>query len=336
MTPSSLVPVEGALARPRAAPLDDVPPFGREWIFRGASGEQRDRRCLATLSTSCIDIGAPHRACRWEPLPASALPAADASVAVAAAGRPTARAGPPSHQRRAMYAACWSIGALGIIGALIAMHEPFGASTPGGPIQTADAVAVRAAPSTSTGSSTSAFTATSTSGGTPPVVPAPPEPAAIPPVRHAAATSAGPSAGSPHVASDISRSRTSPRATATPDTRRAAAASPPPSMHRPNGVRTTIAQARPPSILRAAVRPPIARDAPHAPVRDRLSPVPHTADALDALDDPLTLIAIAHALGADRAAPRRACARHRFRLDVPTVPSPPDRHAARVRTLAAT
>ncbi|MDS0858998.1 hypothetical protein NUV25_14930 [Burkholderia pseudomultivorans] len=300
MSPSPLVPVEGALARPRAAPLDDVPPFGREWIFRGGSGEQRDRRCLATLSTSCIEIGAPHRACHWEPLPASARPAADASVA-AAAGRRAARAGPASHQRRAMYAACWSVGALGIIGALIATHEPFGSSTPGGTIRTADAVAVRAAQSTSTGPSTSAFMATPTSGGTPPVLPAPPEPAAIAPLQHAAATSAGPSAGSPQVASDMSRSRTSPRATATPDTRRAVAASPPPpSMHRPNGVRTTIAQARPPSLLRTAARPPIARDAPHAPGRDRRSPLPHTADALD---DPLTLIAIANALGADRTAP---------------------------------
>ncbi|KWF71637.1 hypothetical protein WT57_07945 [Burkholderia pseudomultivorans] len=293
MSPSPLVPVEGALARPRAAPLDGVPPFGREWIFRGASGEQRDRRCLATLSTSCIEIGAPHRACHWEPLPASARPAADASVAAAAAG-------PASHQRRAMYVACWSVGALGIIGALIATHEPFGSSTPDGTIRTAGAVAVRAAPSTSTGPSTSAFMATPTSGGTPPVVPAPPEPAAIAPVQHAAATSAGPSAGSPHVASDISRSRTSPRATATPDTRRAAAATHPPSTHRPNGVRTTIAQARPPSLLRTAARPPISRDAPHVPGRDRRSPLPHTADALD---DPLTLIAIANALGADRAAP---------------------------------
>ncbi|WP_230965186.1 hypothetical protein [Burkholderia pseudomultivorans] len=301
MSPSPLVPVEGALARPRAAPLDDVPPFGREWIFRGASGEQRDRRCLATLSTSCIEIGAPHRACHWEPLTASARPAADASVAAAAAGRRAARAGPASHQRRAMYAACWSIGALGIIGALIAAHEPFGSSIRGGTIRTAGAVAVRAAQSTSTGPSTSAFMATPTSGSTPPVVPAPPEPAAIAPLQHAAATSAGPSAGSPHVASDISRSRTPPRATAKPDTRRAAAASPPPpSMHRPNGMRTTIAQARPPSLLRTAARPPIARDAPHAPGRDRRSPLPHTADPLD---DPLTLIAIANALGADRAAP---------------------------------
>ncbi|RDT01120.1 hypothetical protein DWU95_25040, partial [Burkholderia contaminans] len=38
MTPSHLVPVAGALARPRIAPLDQVPSFGQDWIFRGAPG----------------------------------------------------------------------------------------------------------------------------------------------------------------------------------------------------------------------------------------------------------------------------------------------------------
>lgn len=113
------VAVEGKLALPRVAPLGGVPSFGREWTFRPASGAGRRTRCVATLTTSCVDIDAPHRACRWLPLtvePPSVAPTADRSI-VRTAGRP--------RDRRALHAACWSIGALGIIGALIATHEPF-------------------------------------------------------------------------------------------------------------------------------------------------------------------------------------------------------------------
>ncbi|WP_131753508.1 hypothetical protein [Burkholderia vietnamiensis] len=112
------VPVEGKLALPRVAPLGGVPSFGREWTFRPASGAGRRTRCVATLTTSCVASDAPHRACRWQPLtvePPSVAPLADRSIRTA--GR--------TRDRRALHAACWSIGALGIIGALIATHEPF-------------------------------------------------------------------------------------------------------------------------------------------------------------------------------------------------------------------
>ncbi|WP_230955356.1 hypothetical protein [Burkholderia vietnamiensis] len=114
-----VVPVEGKLALPRVAPLGGVPSFGREWTFRPASGAERRTRCVATLTTSCVDSDAPHRACRWQPLsvePPSVAPAADRSIV-----RPPGR----TRDRRALHAACWSIGALGIIGTLIATHEPF-------------------------------------------------------------------------------------------------------------------------------------------------------------------------------------------------------------------
>lgn len=124
MIPSPLVPVEGALARPRINPLDQVPPFGREWRFLGAPGARSSKNCLATLTTSCIDVDWPHSACRWQPLPASALPASGGLPAppAAAAGRRLRHRRP--RDRRAMYALYWSIGALGIIGWLIGTYDP--------------------------------------------------------------------------------------------------------------------------------------------------------------------------------------------------------------------
>ncbi|WP_229290983.1 hypothetical protein [Burkholderia cenocepacia] len=162
MIPSPLVPVEGALARPRINPLDQVPPFGREWRFLGAPGARSSKNCLATLTTSCIDVDWPHSACRWQPLPATALPASGGLPAppAAAAGRRLRHRRP--RDRRAMYALYWSIGALGIIGWLIGTYDPPAGFGPAYAIQATGGVADHVTTSTGTIHMAATHPATST------------------------------------------------------------------------------------------------------------------------------------------------------------------------------
>ncbi|WP_244100066.1 hypothetical protein [Burkholderia anthina] len=266
MTPSPLVSVEGRLARPRVAPLDGVPPFGGEWTFRGVAGARLGKHCLATLTTSCIDVDAPHRACRWQPLsttrPSSAdLPATPPTPAVLP--RPGYRPYPRQHDRRAIHAACWSIGALGIIGWLIVAHEPFADFT-AAPALHASGIMLEHA--------------TQSAGEV--------RVAAAPPV-------APPLAAAPHTAPVATPARTStPRGTA-PDAQRVASASTPPP-HRPSGARTTTARVRAPASSPAAD----SRLAARPPVTHLASRASHD----DPLDNPLTLIALANTLNAERPA----------------------------------
>ncbi|KVZ15635.1 hypothetical protein [Burkholderia ubonensis] len=115
MNPSPFVPVEGDLAVPRFRPLDGIP-LGREWTFRGTSDARSGSAYTARTETTCIDVDAPHRACHWTP----SSNAEPEPVVVRPRSHPDAAA--PA--RRAVRASCWTLGALGIIGWLIAAHEP--------------------------------------------------------------------------------------------------------------------------------------------------------------------------------------------------------------------
>ncbi|KWH20020.1 hypothetical protein WL97_00720 [Burkholderia ubonensis] len=115
MNPSPFVPVEGDLAVPRFRPLDGIP-LGREWTFRGTSDARSGSPYTARTETTCIDVNAPHRACHWTP----SSNAEPEPVVVHPRSHPDAAA--PA--RRAVLASCWTLGALGIIGWLIAAHEP--------------------------------------------------------------------------------------------------------------------------------------------------------------------------------------------------------------------
>ncbi|KWI29815.1 hypothetical protein WM04_17160 [Burkholderia ubonensis] len=115
MNPSPFVPVEGDLAVPRFRPLDGIP-LGREWAFRGTSDARSGSPYTARTETTCIDVDAPHRACHWTPS-SNAKPE---PVVVHPRSHPDAAA--PA--RRAVLASCWTLGALGMIGWLIAAHEP--------------------------------------------------------------------------------------------------------------------------------------------------------------------------------------------------------------------
>ncbi|KVD81604.1 hypothetical protein WI89_04095 [Burkholderia ubonensis] len=115
MNPSPFVPVEGDLAVPRFRPLDGIP-LGREWAFRGTSDARSGSPYTARTETTCIDVDAPHRACHWTPS-SNAKPE---PVVVHRRSHPDAAA--PA--RRAVLASCWTLGALGMIGWLIAAHEP--------------------------------------------------------------------------------------------------------------------------------------------------------------------------------------------------------------------
>ncbi|WP_175881975.1 hypothetical protein [Burkholderia sp. BCC0044] len=287
MTPSPLVPVEGALARPRATPLDHVPPFGREWRFRGAPGAGRGGNCLATLTTSCIDVDRPHRACRWQPLSVAASLPASAGLPVtpaAAAGRRLHDRARRPRDRRAMYAVCWSIGALGFIGWLIGAYEPPAGSGLASAIQVADGAPAHT--TTSTGTIRVAATQPATSTNTMP--------------QRNAATPVADTTESPS-ATRRALLRPAPRhPQATSDVRHAAPASP----RRVSGQRTTDASSRTPVVPRLAAHPSLQRDAAHVGTRDRRARLPRTADTRDmhdmrdALDDPATLIAMANALRA--------------------------------------
>nr|WP_244109158.1 hypothetical protein [Burkholderia anthina] len=278
MTPSPLVAVEGRLARPRVTPLDGVPSFGREWTFRGVAGARLGKHCLATLTTSCIDVDAPHRTCRWLPLsatrPSSAdLPATPPTPAILP--RPGYRPYPRLHDRRAIHAACWSIGALGIIGWLIVAHEPFADFTAAPALHTTGIILEHA---------------TQSAGEV--------RIAAAPPV-------APPLAAAPHTAPVATSARTSSPHGKAPDAQRVASASTS-SPHRPNGPRTTTARVRaavssPAADSRLAARPPVTHLASRAPVRASLGPPPPSrASHDDPLDNPLTLIALANTLNAER------------------------------------
>ncbi|RQT36107.1 hypothetical protein [Burkholderia contaminans] len=286
MTPSHLVPVAGALARPRVAPLDHVPSFGQDWIFRGAPGALAGKDCLATLATSCIDVDRPHRTCHWKPLPtiAPAPISTRPPVAIpAAAGRRPNRIAGRDRNRRAKYALCWSIGALGIIGWLIAAHEPVTESGPAYAIRTADG-----APDHATSSS-----------GTVQVAMAQPHASTNAMPQHETAAPVATTAGSPPAARPVTRRPASLRPSATSDTPRTATA----SSLRSNGKRTTAVPAGRPTMQRLAARPPVRNNPIDGRARDRLATAPHAiANSPDALDDPLTLIAMAGALRATQPA----------------------------------
>ncbi|WP_406805911.1 hypothetical protein [Burkholderia semiarida] len=288
MTPSPLVPVEGALARPRATPLDHVPPFGREWRFLGASGARPGSHCLATLTTSCIDIDRPHSACRWQPLPVAAALPASAGLPVtpaAGAGRYLRRSVRPPRDRRARYAVCWSIGALGIIAWLIGAHEPPADSVPAYAIQAAGGAPAHVPTSTDTAHVAAAEPVTSTN--------AMPQRKVTTPGAHTMI--------SPPAMHRVARSPASLHPPATPDVQHAAPASPRPAA----GQRSTEAPPRTPAVPRLAAHPPIQRDATNTGTHVRRAPPPHEADTrvtLDALDEPATLIAMANALRATQPA----------------------------------
>ncbi|QFS36080.1 hypothetical protein [Burkholderia cepacia] len=279
MTPSPLVPVEGAIARPRVTPLDIVPSFGREWTFRGAPGARPGRHCLATLTTSCIDVDRPHSACRWQPRPvAISMPvSAGAPVVPAAVAGTRIRR---SHDRRARYAICWSIGALGIIGWLIAAYEP-----PAGFGPTYATHAAGSGPDHATSSSGTVRVATvqpDTSTSAPPqrTMAAPVATTAeAPQVMHHVALRPDATTNVPHTASPL-RSN---------DKRSATAAAP----------------ARPATASRLAARPPGRSSTVASRAHDQFAPAsPAIAEPRDALDDPLTRIAVASALRATQ--PTRA------------------------------
>ncbi|CAM2165607.1 conserved hypothetical protein [Burkholderia latens] len=285
MTSSPLVPVEGALARPRAAPLDGVPPFGREWTFRGASGT----RALATLTTSCIDVDAPHRSCRWQP-----QPVAPPSLAGAPAVAPDMRrrsidaAAGRAPDRRALHAACWSIGAFVIIGWLVAAHEPF-------PVFAL--ASMQAAGATPRHGNESKGTVRTVAALAAKPVDAPAQQVAAHPV----ATSAGPTRPARGATPKAAPQRSEMASHAAPVS--IVSAAPPLSRQGPAGKRAKRARASDASASRLAPRPPVTQHASRAPSHDHRHRRSHALPPQPSLDDPLTLIAIAHALNASLPAP---------------------------------
>ncbi|WP_256979577.1 hypothetical protein [Burkholderia sp. AU16741] len=282
MIPSPLVPVEGALARPRATPLDHVPPFGREWRFSDARGAEPGRHCLATLTTSCIDVDRPHRTCQWQPLSVTAALPASARLTVTPAVVPGQRSRHPARRprdRRAMYAACWSIGTLGIIGWLIGAYEPPAGFGSPYTIQAAGGAPAHTTISTGTVRVAEAETAPSTN--------------AMP--RRKMATRVANTTESSPAPHNIPLRHASLHPQATSEVRHAAPASP----RRATGPRTTQASPRTPVVPRPAAHAPLPRAAGDTRTRDRLARPPRmadTRDTRDSLDDPATLIAIANAL----------------------------------------
>ncbi|KVE93635.1 hypothetical protein KDX16_04780 [Burkholderia vietnamiensis] len=272
------VPVEGKLALPRVAPLGGVPSFGREWTFRPVSGAERRTRCVATLTTSCVDPDAPHRACRWQPLsvePPSVAPAADRSIV-----RPPGR----TRDRRALHAACWSIGALGIIGALIATHEPFPRLAPEPAREHASVMQPYEAPAAA---AVRVATIEPIAPNASVVVPAHPRAAAQPvPTSSEAARRARDAATAP---------APSPLASV------AAADTPP---HRPNIVRTLSAPRYASATARPAAAWPITGRTSQTASLDHPHRPPHPDASHDAADDSFTLISLANALQADLPANR--------------------------------
>lgn len=324
MIPSPLVPVEGALARPRINPLDQVPPFGREWRFLGAPGARSSKNCLATLTTSCIDVDWPHSACRWQPLPATALPASGGLPAppAAAAGRRLRHRRP--RDRRAMYALYWSIGALGIIGWLIGTYDPPAGFGPAYAIQATGGVADHVTTSTGTIHMAATHPATSTNAVPQRKVAAPvANTIKTPPATHR--TPLRPA--SPRFASSANGVRHA--------ARRACVA---PSGNRPAHDAGTV-----PHTGRAATRRTSADPACAAPARCDQHRHTRSARSTAAHGRHARYTRLARRSGhADRhgeraarhaAGPPGAPERGRFRLDIATVAPPRDRRAGRVRAL---
>ncbi|PCE28568.1 hypothetical protein BZL54_28520 [Burkholderia ubonensis subsp. mesacidophila] len=264
MNPSPLVPVEGELAVPRFRPLDGIP-LGREWTFRGTSDARSGSACVARTETSCIDVESPHRTCRW-------VPSNDAKPEPIVV-LPRSRANAAAPARRAVLACCWTLGALGIIGGLIAAHEPAFdlASAPPGTVQSGVTAIGRVA------QPPGAARAAGRAPATGPTVHAAPEAAATRPVITADAALATAKAQRPAVT----------RAAAIPRARRAS--------ERPATARAQPAM--PPAILRVAAR---VRSAPPA-LRRASSPA-----SLGDFDNPQTLIALEKALRAEQPAVARA------------------------------
>ncbi|MXN78414.1 hypothetical protein GR157_27195 [Burkholderia sp. 4701] len=274
MNPSPLVPVEGEIAHPRFMPLDGIP-FGREWTFRGVSDARADDTFVARIVTSCIDVKFPHRACNWLPLRLS-------RPSVTRPASPASRPAPVGGSRRAMLAACWSVGALGIIGWLVAAHEPKSGADTSLRIAQSGAVTIQrlaqpevhaaAAPASqpATATRTPATPTAIAARPSPPIAVAPQPPAAMlaVPTRHAQRLATAPQ---PRATGSHAMPRTQ-YATATETTVPAAA--------------RVATHVRPMPQLQRAVQP-----LPSAP-----------APALDALDDSRTLIAMAHALRAEQPA----------------------------------
>ncbi|WP_431821757.1 hypothetical protein [Burkholderia sp. F1] len=264
MNQSPLVPVEGELAVPRFRPLDGIP-LGREWTFRGTSDARSGSACVARTETSCIDVDAPHRTCHW-------TPSSDAKPEPVVV-RPRSHADAAAPARRAMLASCWTLGALGIIGWLIAAHEPAFdlASAPGNVQSSVTAIGRVAQPP---GPARAAARAPATG----PSVHAAPEAAATRPVITADAAPKTAKAERPVVT----------RAAAIPRTRRAS-----------ERQATARAQpAMPAAVHRVAAHVQPAAPSAAAPALRRTS----TTAPLDDLDNPQTLIALEKALRAERAA----------------------------------
>ncbi len=178
-----------------------------------------------------------------------------------------------------MYAVCWSLGALGIIGGLIGAHEPPAGSGSAYVIHAAGGVPDHVATSTGTVRVAAAEPATSTN--------------AMP--QRNVATSVANTMASPPATHRVPLRPAALHRQATSDVRHAAPASP----RRATGPRTTNASARTPVVPRLAAHPPIPRAAADTRTRDRLAQPPrmaNTRDTRDSLDDPATLIAMANAL----------------------------------------
>ncbi|RQS08936.1 hypothetical protein DIE07_16970 [Burkholderia sp. Bp9002] len=271
MNPSPLVPVEGEIALPRFMPLDGIP-FGREWTFRSASGAHADNALVARIVTSCIDVAFPHRTCNWLPLRLQRPPAPRPAL-------------PPSHpasaggSRRAMLAACWSVGALGIIGWLVAANAPNSGTDASLRFAQSGAVIVQQPAQPAVHAATPASQPASASR-----TPATPAAIAVRPSPPIAVALQPPAAARPIPTRRAQQLATAPRPRATgsramPRMQYATATSVPAATR-------VAAHVRPMPQLQRAV-PPL----PAAP-----------APAPEALDDPRTLIAMAHALRAEQPA----------------------------------
>ncbi|MGU7775313.1 hypothetical protein ACV229_34740 [Burkholderia sp. MR1-5-21] len=286
MNRSPFVSVEGELARPRFAPLDGVPPFGREWAIRRASGMEAGNAGRAVTTTSCIDVEAPHRGCHWQP---SSAVAPETSVAAQSVGAQPVTDAAGARIGRPTLVACWTVGALGIIGWLIAAHEPPSDVAP--PLHTVYANAI-------------AIQRDSRPQDPSPARISPPANPGAAPTRQAgtrdvatAVPSLAAHAASPTIAAQ--------RPGTTPEAKRLAAAPLPP---RSAGNHTTTA-ARPdtaPVLGRVAARIPPAPQQTHAEQRSASVPPRRPQPPLGNLDDPRKLIAMANALRGAQPAPTTA------------------------------
>ncbi|WP_236872803.1 hypothetical protein [Burkholderia sp. NRF60-BP8] len=209
-----------------------------------------------------------------------------ASVEVAATPvAATARRARASHDQRAMYAVCWSIGALGIIGWLIGAYDPPAGFGPASATRAAGSAAELVTTSTGTIHAAAAQPGTSTH--------------AVPQRNVAMPVANMP--GSPPATHRVALRPAPSHPQATADARNVRPASP----RRATRQHATEAPPRTPVVPRLAAHPSIQRSATHTGTRDRLAPPPHLADTLDtrdSLDDPVTLIAMANALRATQPA----------------------------------